>query len=162
MTNPESANSFDRSSVYRDVATQIESVIRGLDDEVAIMASAACLIHQALPYVSWTGFYRVVGDELLRIGPYQGSLGCIEIEFGSGVCGTVAAEETSRVVEDVHAFPGHIACDSEARSEVVVPVFRRNGALAAVLDLDSHQPAAFDDDDRVGLEAIAEILQRQL
>lgn len=162
MTNTGETSSFERASVYRDIATQIEAVVRGLDDEVAVMASAACLIHHALPYVSWTGFYRVVGDDLLRVGPYQGPLGCLEIKFGSGVCGTVAAEEASKVVEDVHAFPGHIACDAAARSEVVVPVFRKEGRLAAVLDLDSHQPGAFNDDDRLGLEAIAEILRSHL
>lgn len=162
MTNPVPASSPDREAVYAEIATGIEAVIRDMDDEVAIMASAACLIHHALPYASWTGFYRVVGENLLRIGPYQGPLGCVEIKFGAGVCGTVAAEKRSRVVEDVHAFPGHIACDSEARSEAVVPVFRKDGSLAAVLDLDSHQPAAFDDRDRAGLEAIAEILRRRL
>lgn len=162
MMESELADCFDRKAVYRDLASQIESVVRGLEDDVAVMASAACLIHQALPYVSWTGFYRVVDEGLLRVGPYQGPLGCVEIRFGSGVCGAVAADETSRVVEDVHAFPGHIACDSAARSEVVVPVLRRDGQLAAVLDLDSHQAGAFDDDDRRGLEAIAEILRPEL
>ncbi len=152
----------DKPALYRELAGQIESVVRGLDDDVATMASAASLIHSMLPHTSWTGFYRVVDAALLRIGPYQGSLGCLEIPFGSGVCGTVAAEQRSLVVPDVHAFPGHIACDSAARSEVVVPVHRKDGSLAAVLDLDSHAPAAFDNDDRAGLEAIAAILSRQL
>ena len=150
---------LDKPALYRELARQIDSVVSGLDDEVATMASASCLIHEALPYASWTGFYRVVSDDLLRIGPYQGSLGCLEISFGSGVCGTVAAKEKSLVVDDVHAFPGHIACDSAARSEVVVPVYGKTGRLAAVLDVDSHAPAAFDDEDRAGLEEIAEILR---
>ncbi len=152
----------DKQALYEALAGRIDSVLRGLDDEVAAMASAACLIHHALSYVSWTGFYRVVNEGLLRIGPYQGPPACLEIPFGSGICGTVAAEEESLVVADVHAFPGHIACDSAARSEVVVPVYRKDGSLAAVLDLDSHAPSAFDDDDRTGLEAIAEILRRHL
>jgi GAF domain-containing protein len=153
---------LDKPALYQELAQQVEEVVRGLDDEIATMASAVALIHNALPYASWTGFYRVADEALLRIGPYQGPLGCLEIPFGSGVCGTVAAEKRSLVVSDVHAFPGHIACDSAARSEVVVPVYGRDGALVAVLDLDSHSPSAFDDDDRTGLEAIAEILSRQL
>lgn len=151
-----------KAARYREIAQQIEAVIDGVDDEIAIMASAACLIHEATEYASWTGFYRVVADGILRVGPYQGPLGCLEIEFGKGVCGTVAAEGTSRVVENVHAFPGHIACDASAQSEVVVPVFRRDGSLFAVIDVDSRSPAAFDEDDRVGLEAIAEILTARL
>lgn len=153
---------LDKPALYQKLARQIDSVVRDLDDEVATMASAACLIHNALPHASWTGFYRVVAEGLLRIGPYQGPLGCIEIRFGNGVCGTVAAEETSMVVPDVHAFPGHVACDAAARSEVVVPVYKKNGGLTAVLDLDSHALAAFDDDDQAGLEAIAEILREHL
>ncbi len=162
MTEAVHRQALDKPATYRELTNQIESVIHGLDDEVATMASAACLIHSALPHTSWTGFYRVVDEALLRIGPYQGSLGCLEIPFGSGVCGTVAAEEKSLVVADVHDFPGHIACDSAARSEVVVPVYRKDGSLAAVLDLDSHAPAAFDDEDRLGLEAVAEMLRRHL
>ena len=161
---PEALGTADSAKTvrYRELARQIEAVVDGVDDEVAIMASAACLIHQATDYASWTGFYRVVADGLLRVGPYQGPLGCLEIEFGKGVCGTVAAERTSRVVENVHAFPGHIACDASAQSEVVVPVFRRDGSLFAVLDVDSRTPAAFDEDDRIGLESIAEILTSRL
>lgn len=153
---------LDKTSRYRDLCTQLEAVVSGVDDEVALMASAACLVHDACPEASWTGFYRVVGEDLLRVGPYQGPLGCLEITFGKGVCGVVAARRESMVVADVHAFPGHIACDASARSEIVVPVFRKDGELFAVLDLDSRSPDAFDDDDRVGLEAVAEILQRQL
>lgn len=153
---------LDKPTRYEELGRQLEAVVSGLDDEVAIMATAACIIHEATPYASWTGFYRVVGENLLRVGPYQGPLGCLEIAFGRGVCGTVAEQRKSMVVPDVHAFEGHIACDSSARSEIVVPVFRASGELLAVLDLDSRSPAAFDDDDRKGLESIAEILQRQL
>lgn len=153
---------LDKPQRYRELADRIEAVVADLDDEVALMATAACLIHHATSEASWTGFYRVVADGLLRVGPYQGPLGCIEIPFGKGVCGTVAANRESLVVTDVHAFPGHIACDASARSEVVVPVFRSSGDLFAVLDLDSRSPAAFDDDDRFGLETIATVLQRHL
>lgn len=129
---------------------------------MAVMATAACLVHDAIPYSSWTGFYRVVEPELLRVGPYQGPMGCLEIPFGRGVCGTVAREEESRVVPDVHEFPGHIACDATARSEIVVPVRNGDGVLVAVLDLDSREPAAFDEEDRRGLESIADRLAAHL
>ena len=162
MTQSAPSPEIDKKAVYRELARQIDSVIGDLDDEIATMASTACLIHRALPYASWTGFYRVVEDGLLRIGPYQGPLGCLEIRFGAGVCGAVAAERRSKIVDDVHSFAGHIACDEAARSEVVVPIFRNDGRLAAVLDLDSHEPAAFDRDDADGLEAIAEILRPRL
>ncbi|MDX1632130.1 MAG: GAF domain-containing protein [Thermoanaerobaculia bacterium] len=134
------------------------SVLSGVSDPVAVMATAACLVHEAIPYSSWTGFYRVVGPELLRIGPYQGPMGCLEIPFGRGVCGTVARQEESRIVPDVHEFPGHIACDATARSEIVIPVRDGEGNLVAVLDLDSREPAAFDEEDRRGLEAVVEEL----
>jgi GAF domain-containing protein len=112
------------------------------------------LIHHAFGHL-WTGFYRVVEqDALLRVGPYQGTLGCLEIRIGRGVCGTAAAERRTVVVPDVHAFPGHIACDARSRSEIVVPVLDPSGELLAVLDIDSDEPAAFDDDDAAGLERI--------
>ena len=103
-----------------------------------------------------------VRGRLLRVGPYQGTLGCLEIQFGKGVCGVSAAKGETVVVEDVHAFPGHIACDPSSRSEIVVPIATRDGELCAVLDLDSHQPAAFDETDRRGLEAVARLLSRHL
>ena len=126
------------------------------------MASCCSVLHEALPYTSWTGFYRVVEPELLRIGPYQGPPGCLEIPFSQGVCGAAAAQQTTQVVEDVHDFPGHIACDPRARSEIVVPVHDADGRLTAVLDVDSHQPGAFDDADRHGLEGLALLLSRHL
>lgn len=131
-------------------------------DPVALMASAACLMYEALPYASWAGFYRVVAPQLLRVGPYQGPLGCLEIPFDRGVCGAAARERRTQLVEDVNAFPGHIACDAAARSEIVVPVLDHDGELVAVLDVDSHQPAAFDDVDREGLEAAVRLLAEQL
>ncbi len=152
----------EKASLYAQLETELRGLLDGLSDPVAVMASAAAAIYQALPYASWTGFYRVVeqpdGPGLLRIGPYQGPVGCVEIEFGKGVCGIAARDRATQVVPDVHAFPGHIACDATARSEIVVPVFSQAGELSAVLDLDSRQPAAFDEDDRAGLETVAGIV----
>ncbi len=139
---------------YAELELHLASVLEGITDEIAIMATVSCLLHQGLGHL-WTGFYRVVepGDRL-RVGPYQGTLGCLEIAFGRGVCGTAAAERRTLVVPDVEAFPGHIACDGRSRSEIVVPVFGADGALLAVLDVDSERHAAFDEDDRVALERI--------
>ncbi len=129
-------------------------MLEGVDDPVTGMATVSCLVHHAFGHL-WTGFYRVVEPgRLLRVGPYQGTLGCLEIPFGRGVCGTAAAEGRAVVVEDVHAFPGHIACDGRSASEIVVPVRDADGALVAVFDVDSDRRAAFDDDDRAGLERI--------
>jgi L-methionine (R)-S-oxide reductase len=122
------------------------------------MATCVAVLHPKLPYASWTGFYRVVAPGRLRVGPYQGPLGCLEISFARGVCGAAARLRATQLVADVHAFPGHIACDAAARSEIVIPVYGPHGELVAVLDLDSHQPAAFDEIDRAGLERIAERL----
>lgn len=150
MTDPDR-----RRETYRRILSEVEALLEGLDDPVAAMASAASVVHTHLAYSSWTGFYRVVAADLLRIGPYQGPVGCLEIPFARGVCGAAARERRSQLVPDVHAFPGHIACDSSARSEVVVPVIAPDGELVAVLDLDSHQPDAFSEEDVAGLEAVA-------
>jgi GAF domain-containing protein len=144
-----------REETYRRLLTELESLLDGLDDPIAVMATVASVIHENLAYSSWTGFYRVVAPELLRIGPYQGSLGCLEIPFDRGVCGAAARERRSQLVPDVEAFPGHIACDAAARSEVVVPILSPAGELVAVLDLDSHQAAAFTEEDVAGLERVA-------
>jgi GAF domain-containing protein len=152
----------DKGRAYGQILDRLEALLEGLEDPIAVMASAAAVLHEELAYSSWTGFYRVVAPELLRIGPYQGPVGCLEIPFGQGVCGVAAQLLETQVVPDVHAFPGHIACDPDSRSEIVVPVPGRSGSLYAVLDLDSRQPAAFDDDDRVGLEAAARLLQPYL
>lgn len=141
-------------SDFSTLARDAHAVLDGIDDPVAVMATLACLVYRAVPGTSFAGFYRVVAPELLRIGPYQGPLGCLEIPFARGVCGAAARERRSQLVPDVHAFPGHIACDAGARSELVVPVFDRRGELAGVLDLDSHAPANFDDTDRDGLERL--------
>lgn len=144
-----------RSETYRQILVEIDSLLDGLDDTVTAMASAASVIHSHLPYASWTGFYRVVAPGLLRVGPYQGPVGCLEIPFDRGVCGAAARERRSQLVPDVNAFPGHIACDAAARSEVVVPVLSPAGDLVAVLDLDSHEPSAFSEEDVRGLEQVA-------
>src|ERR671921_842907 len=143
-----------KPEAYAELATQVESVLAGVDDEIAAMATISALLHHGFGHL-WTGFYRVVEPgRLLRVGPYQGTLGCLEIQFGRGVCGTAAAERRTVIVPDVHAFPGHITCDARSASEIVVPVRGPDGALLAVLDIDSSERAAFDDDDRRGLERL--------
>lgn len=155
-------NEIERNEIHRTALAEIESLLGGCHDAVAAMASVASVVHAALPYASWTGFYRAVAPELLRVGPYQGPVGCLEIPFDRGVCGAAARERATQLVPDVHAFPGHIACDAAARSEVVVPVTGPEGELFAVLDVDSHQPAAFTGQDARGLESVAGALGRRL
>ncbi|MBA3578625.1 MAG: GAF domain-containing protein [Gemmatimonadaceae bacterium] len=143
-----------KPEAYADLARQIDIVLEGIDDEVAAMATISSAVHNALRHL-WTGFYRVaVPGKLLRVGPYQGTLGCLEIEFGRGVCGTAAATGKTVIVDDVAAFPGHITCDPRSRSEIVVPVFDPHHGLLGVFDVDSDRPGAFDEQDRDGLEAI--------
>lgn len=145
-----------KADAYRQLDGHIRAVLAGVRDDVTSMATISALVHHAFGHL-WTGFYRVVTPgELLRVGPYQGTLGCLEIRIGRGVCGTAAAERRSIIVPDVTTFPGHITCDARSRSEIVVPVTGRSGALLAVLDIDSDQVAAFDDDDRQGLERIVQ------
>ncbi len=141
-----------KAEAYAELKTHVEAVLEGIHDDVAGMATLSCLLHHAFGHL-WTGFYRVVEPgKLLRVGPYQGTLGCLEIHFGKGVCGTSAAEGRTVVVEDVHAFPGHITCDARSASEIVVPVFGPQRQLIAVLDIDSSHKACFDDVDRRALE----------
>ncbi|MDF1504462.1 GAF domain-containing protein [Roseisolibacter sp. H3M3-2] len=143
-----------KAEAYAQLNEHVRAVLAGVDDRVTAMATVSCLVHHAFGHL-WTGFYRVVEPgRLLRVGPYQGTLGCLEIPFGRGVCGTAAAEGRTVVVEDVHAFPGHIACDDRSASEIVVPVFDADGALLAVFDVDATTTGAFDEEDRVGLERI--------
>lgn len=142
------------AAAYDELDAQTKAVLEGIDDPVAAMATISALIHNSMGHL-WTGFYRVVEPgRLLRVGPYQGTLGCMEIEFGKGVCGTAAAERRTVIVEDVHAFPGHITCDARSRSEIVVPVFGKDKELIAVLDIDSEEPGAFGEEDREGLERL--------
>jgi L-methionine (R)-S-oxide reductase len=143
-----------KAQAYAELAAQVDAVLAGIADPIAAMATVSALVHHAFGHL-WTGFYRVVEpDRLLRVGPYQGTLGCLEIEFGRGVCGAAAATRRTQVVEDVLTFPGHIACDARARSEIVVPVLGPDGALLAVFDIDSEWLGAFDDADREGLEQL--------
>ncbi|MBJ7411921.1 MAG: GAF domain-containing protein [Phenylobacterium sp.] len=146
----------DKAERYAAVSAEIASVLEGEPNRVARMATVASMFANSFPHYFWTGFYVVdetKGDELV-VGPYQGTLGCMRIAFGRGVCGTAAATRQTQVVEDVHAFPGHIACDSRSASEIVVPVIDGRGELIAVFDVDSEQPAAFDAVDREWLERI--------
>lgn len=141
---------------YAAVAEEIAAVLEGEPNLTARMATVAGMLANSFDYYFWTGFYVVDpqrADELV-VGPYQGTLGCLRIKFGRGVCGTAAALRQTQVVADVHAFPDHIACDSRSASEIVVPVFDEAGRLIAVFDVDSEQKAAFDETDRQGLERI--------
>jgi L-methionine (R)-S-oxide reductase len=143
-----------KARAYAELKGHIDAILEGVDDDVTAMATMAALVHHAFGHL-WTGFYRVVvPGQLLRVGPYQGSLGCLDIAFGRGVCGTAAAEMKTVVVPDVDKFPGHIACDARARSEIVIPVLDRRGALIAVLDVDSGQLDAFKAEDQEGLERL--------
>ena len=146
---------------YREVAAGIEAAIAPERDLLASMATMACLLHNAFPYYFWTGFYRRVGPTRLLVGPYQGTMGCLEIEFSRGVCGTCAARGETIVVPDVHAFPGHIACDAASASELVVPVVHE-GELIGVIDLDSPRAARFDSEDVAGCLELARILAPRL
>ena len=150
----------DTATMYRDLASALEGLVAGEPDPVANMANAAALIWETLPDLNWAGFYRNVGGELV-LGPFQGRPACIRIPFGSGVCGAAAATLQVQRVDDVHVFPGHIACDSASASELVVPIVR-DGELVAVLDLDSPTPARFTQEDEAACVRLAAILARVL
>ncbi|MEH6490346.1 GAF domain-containing protein [Hyphomonas oceanitis] len=152
---------MDKAEHYRELKAEIDSVVAGETSITARYATAACILAQAMaPRFFWTGFYVVdpLKEAELVVGPYQGTLGCLRIPFGRGVCGHVAATGEAIIVPDVHAFPGHIACDSASNSEIVVPVFDAEGKLAAVLDVDSTLLDAFDEVDQAGLVAICNSL----
>jgi L-methionine (R)-S-oxide reductase len=150
----------DTSTMYRDLASAVEGLVAGEPDAVANMANAAAVIWETLPDVNWVGFYRNVGGELV-LGPFQGRPACIRIKFGEGVCGTAAQSRQVQRIEDVHAFPGHIACDSASNSEIVVPLLR-DGELLGVLDIDSPKAARFTEEDEAGCVRLGEILSRVL
>ncbi len=139
---------------YEAMAKVIASLTEGESDVVALMATLACEVHHSDARFDWTGFYRNVGDEVLKIGPYQGGHGCLVIPFSRGVCGAAARSGQVQLVADVEAFAGHIACASSTRSELVLPVFDGTGALLGVFDIDSNQPDAFDERDADGLALI--------
>ena len=151
-----------KRQTYRTAATQLAELLGDTRDAVTTMASCAAVLHEALPQSSWTGFYRVVAPGLLRLGPYQGPVGCLEIPFGRGVCGAAASQGRTLIVDDVHSFPDHIACDALAKSEIVVPIFDASENLVAVLDIDSRETAAFDEVDREELEELVAGLRHQI
>ena len=145
-----------KPELYRDLLASADALTAGEPDAVANMANLAALVWQFVPQLNWAGFYRMVDGELV-LGPFVGRPACIRIAVGQGVCGTAAASGTTQLVEDVHAFPGHIACDAASASELVVPVIR-DGAVIAVIDLDSPDKARFDAEDALGIEALAALI----
>lgn len=152
--------SAGKAALYRDLLGALDGLTAGEPDAVANMANAAALLWEYLPDINWAGFYRLVGDELV-LGPFQGKAACIRIPLGQGVCGTAAATRETQLVPDVHAFPGHIACDAASRSELVVPIVA-GGRLLGVLDIDSPAPRRFDAEDARGCEAIVALLAERL
>ena len=165
---------------YSEINEMLQALIGGVPHPTANLANSAALLYQMLPDVSWAGFYLAekgtpmfaeggAADlpeedcgKMLVLGPFQGKTACIEIPWGRGVCGTAAKTRTTQLVPDVNAFPGHIACDSASRSEIVVPLFGADGEVAGVLDLDSASPARFNEEDAEGLEAFARIIEKEV
>jgi L-methionine (R)-S-oxide reductase len=145
-----------KTEIYRELVQSADALTLGEPDGVANMANVAALLWEYLPDVNWTGFYRVIGGELV-LGPFQGKAACIRIALGEGVCGAAAASGETQLIADVHSFPGHIACDANSASELVVPV-KRDGKVVAVIDLDSPSLMRFDADDAAGIEALAQML----
>ncbi|WP_299285425.1 GAF domain-containing protein [uncultured Tateyamaria sp.] len=139
---------------YSTLSQTVQSLTDGEDDVIALMATVACEVHHSDARFDWTGFYRVTGPEMLKIGPYQGGHGCLHIPFSRGVCGAAARTGQTQLVADVDAFPGHIACATSTRSELVIPVRNGAGELIAVFDIDSDQPSAFTEHDAEQLDAI--------
>ena len=154
----------EKQKLYRSSFLQVQELVEAESDPIAVMASVTCILKSNLHYVSWSGFYRVDPHkpEELVIGPFQGTAGCLRIPFGKGVCGVCARRELPVIVPDIHDFPGHIACDSRSRSEIVIPVLNKDGKLCAVLDLDSEETAAFNDEDCEQLEHITALIKETL
>lgn len=144
---------FNKTQAYTLATKQIREILKDETHWILKMATINCVLRESLPYYFWTGFYLVDQGELI-VGPYQGTLGCLHIKFGKGVCGTAAAEKKTQLVKDVHTFPGHIACDSRSLSEIVVPVFGNKKELIAVFDIDSVEKNSFDKTDQAFLEAL--------
>ncbi|MEY3703701.1 MAG: hypothetical protein RLZZ561_1321 [Pseudomonadota bacterium] len=149
-----------KTALYADLLSAIDAITHDEPDAIANMANVAALIWDAVPDLNWAGFYRLLGDTLI-LGPFQGKAACIRIPIGKGVCGAAAESQTTQLVRDVHAFPGHIACDAASQSELVVPILFQ-GRLIAVLDLDSPRPARFDEEDQRGFEAICALIAPRL
>lgn len=151
------SESFEKEKICGEVHQRIMALVAGETDEVALMATIACELHHAFPYFNWTGFYRVVQPEVLKVGPYQGGHGCLVIPFHKGICGRCARTGKTLNIADVNAEADHIACSGTTQSEIVVPVFDANGKLRAVLDVDSDSSAAFDETDERFLEKVCEL-----
>lgn len=147
----------EKNKLYTLLAAQAAALVEGEGDAIANMANLSALLWQALPEINWVGFYRRVGEELV-LGPFQGKPACVRISWGKGVCGTAAATGEAQLVPDVHAFPGHIACDAASRSELVIPLRGPDGTITGVLDLDSPLPGRFTQDDLEGLLPVAELI----
>jgi L-methionine (R)-S-oxide reductase len=154
---PFGASDDQKNETYARVRASIDALLEDETDWVSAMSTVVCELHHAFGYFHWTGFYRTIAPELLAVGPYQGGHGCLRIPFAKGVCGAAARTRETQLVPDVEAFPGHIACSSSTRSEIVVPLVGPRGVLA-VLDVDSDDPAAFDDTDRAHLESLCRAL----
>ena len=150
----------DKATMYRDLASALQGLVAGEPDAIANMANASALIYETLPDVNWVGFYRNIGGELV-LGPFQGRPACIRMTFDQGVCGAAAKTRQVQRVEDVNAFPGHIACDSASASEIVVPLIR-DGEVLGVLDIDSPKKARFTAEDEAGVVTLAEIILRAI
>jgi L-methionine (R)-S-oxide reductase len=151
-------NAKDRQKQYDRVLKRIRELTEGETDLIAVMATVVCELHHRFDHFHWTGFYRVVEPELLKIGPYQGQHGCLQIPFDKGVCGAAARSRQTQVIPDVRQFPGHIACSSTTLSEIVVPVMNSRGDLIAVLDIDSDQIGSFDHIDKTNLERLCKMI----
>ena len=145
---------------YENLCEDLKALISGVPHLTANLANASALIWERIPDINWAGFYLCEGEKLV-LGPFQGKPACIEIRFGKGVCGTAAAQNETQLVKNVHEFPGHIACDSASNSEIVVPI-RKNGKVAAVLDIDSARLSRFSEEDRAGFEKAAAVLEKEL
>ncbi len=151
---------MNKAEFYRSLNEQVAAVISSEHDLIANMANISAILFEALEFVNWAGFYRLVEDELV-LGPFQGKVACIRIPVGRGVCGTAVSENQTQRIADVHAFSGHIACDAASNSEIVIPV-RKDNKVIAVLDIDSVNYERFDEQDQAGLESLVQLLEKQL
>ncbi|HKC05069.1 MAG TPA: GAF domain-containing protein [Patescibacteria group bacterium] len=151
--NSKNLSTLEKEKIYKETLIGLDSVLKNETNLILKMATINCILREALPYFFWTGFYLVEKGELI-VGPYQGTLGCLHISFGKGVCGTAAKTKKVQIVADVHKFPGHIACDSKSQSEIVLPVFDKTKKIIAVFDVDSTEKASFDQTDNKYLELL--------
>lgn len=151
---------MEKVEFYQSLNEQVAAIISSETDVIANMANVSAILFDALDYVNWAGFYRMQDNELV-LGPFQGKVACIRIPVGRGVCGTAVSENQTQLIDDVHQFSGHIACDAASNSEIVIPV-RKNGEVIAVLDIDSINYSRFDEEDKAGLEKTVNLLEQQI